>query len=116
MQKDLSLRDNQNNSDNMDKAMQYIHSNFTDCYLSVSALAEMFGTSETFFRKVFKTIHGTTPLKYINNLRAEYAIELLESGYFLVSQVSERSGFSDAKYFARIIKNKTSLSPSKLIK
>ncbi len=99
-------------ADKMTRVIEYLHDNFTDNMLSVAYLANLFGTSETYFRKVFKNVYKITPLKYINNLRCEYALELLRSGYFSVSQVAEKSGFSDAKYLSRIIKNKTSKTPS----
>ncbi len=100
------------NADKMTRVTEYIHDNFTDSMLSVSQLADLFETSETYFRKVFKSVYKITPLKYINNLRTDYALELLRSGYFSVSQVAEKSGFTDAKYLSRIIKNKTSKPPS----
>ena len=116
IQKDISQQNFHNNADRMHKTKEFIHTHFSDPTLSVGTLAELFGTSETYFRREFKRIYGTTPLKYINNLRIEYALELLKSGYYSVSQVSEKSGFPDAKYFARIIKNHAGVSPSKLIK
>lgn len=116
IQKDLEQTNVYNKSDKMNKVMEYIHTNFTDPELSLSSLTKIFGTSETYFRKEFKKIYGTTPLKYINNLRTQHALELLKSGYYLVSQVSEKSGFTDAKYFSRVLKKETGISPTDILK
>ena len=115
IEKDISQQNFHNTADRMNKVMEFVHTNFTDNTLSVTMLSDIFGTSETYFRKEFKKTYNTTPLKYINNLRTEYALELLNSGYFLINQASEKSGFSDPKYFARIIKEKTGKAPSEII-
>ncbi|MBO5452843.1 MAG: helix-turn-helix transcriptional regulator [Clostridia bacterium] len=111
MQNDL-INASLKKTDKMTRVMEYLHTNFTDSMISVARLSEIFGTSETYFRKTFKEVYKTTPLKYINSLRTDYALELLRSGYFSVSQVAEKSGFGDAKYLSRVIKSKTKKSPS----
>ena len=116
IEKDISQQKHHFIADKINKVMEFIHTNFTDSSLSITTLAELFGTSETFFRREFKKTYNKTPLRYINDLRTKYALELLESGYFSVNQVSEKSGFSDAKYFSRVFKNKTGKTPSEIIK
>ena len=116
IEKDLCQQKYHSNADRMNKVMEFIHSSFADTTLSVANIAELFGTSETYFRRKFKEAYSTTPLKYINDLRLAYAAELLESGYYSVGQVAEKTGFTDAKYFSRIFKQKTGKTPSKTMK
>jgi len=116
IEKDIGQQKYHTNADKMNKVVEFIHTNFTDSLLTVTTLAELFGTSEAYFRREFKKNYNTTPLRYINDLRIKYASELLESGYFSASQVSIKSGFSDAKYFSRVFKEKTGLTPSDIIK
>ena len=79
-------------------------------------MAKRCNVSETYFRKLFFENYQITPLEYINNLRTEYAIELLESGYYNVTEVAEKCGFGNAYYFSTFIKKRTGHSPKKFIK
>ena len=106
----------QNPNKKIAHTLEYIHSNFTDQLLTVSSLAKRCNVSETYFRKLFFENFQITPLEYINNLRTEYAIELLESGYYNVTEVSEKCGFGNAYYFSTFIKKRTGHSPKKFIK
>ncbi|MBO5316316.1 MAG: helix-turn-helix transcriptional regulator [Clostridia bacterium] len=93
--------------------LDYIHSNFTDTSLNVELLAKKLNISATYLRKLFKENLETTPLKYLNDLRIEYATALLESGYYTIEEVAEMSGFSDPKYFSTNYKKNTGMSPIK---
>lgn len=106
----------QNPNKKIAQTLEYIHSNFTDQLLTVSSLAKRCNVSETYFRKLFFENYQITPLEYINNLRTEYAIELLESGYYNVTEVAEKCGFGNAYYFSTFIKKRTGHSPKKFIK
>ena len=55
------------------------------------------------------------PLKYINKLKLYYAKELLRSGYYTVSQVSEKCGFENIQYFSLFIKKETGKTPSQFL-
>ena len=67
-----------------------------------SELARMCGVSQVYFRKLFKLRYGTSPKQYINALRLETAAQLLQSQLYSVSEVSEKSGFTDPKYFTKL--------------
>ena len=98
------------------RTIDYIHENFTDPALTVGKLAKDCNMSETYYRKLFSKACGSTPLEYINNLRLKYAIELLNSNYYTVSEVSEKCGFSTPYYFSAFIKKETGNPPSKFLK
>ncbi len=115
MQRDmLEVRASQN-FEKLDFVMKYIEKNFASESCSVAQMAEFFGSSETYFRRVFKDVYKTTPLKYINNLKMQYALELLRSGYFTVKKAAEKAGYEDVKYFSKFIKKQTGKSPSEYI-
>lgn len=92
-------------------AIDYIHSNFRKRSISVSQLADICAVSETYFRKIFKKIYSVSPNQYIINLRLEYASQLLQSHLYTISEVSERSGFHDVKYFSRLFRKRSGYSP-----
>lgn len=97
-------------------AVEYIHEHYTDNNISIRKLADMCSVSDTYFRKLFIEFYGTTPIKYINNLKVIYAKELLQSGYYTVEEVSEQCGFNNINYFSTFIKKETGASPSALMK
>jgi len=72
----------------------------------------MCSMSDTYFRKLFVENFAVTPLKYINNLRLNYAIELLSSGYYSISEISDKCGFDSIYYFRAFIKKETGNAPS----
>ena len=98
--------------DTLPETLEYIHENFTSSDLSVDILADLCGISNTYFRKIFEKEFGISPLKYINNLRLHYSLELLKSGYYNVSSVSFMAGFNDPNYFSSFVKKMTGHSPS----
>lgn len=85
-------------------AVSYIHSHYRNEQMNVSELASMCAVSDTYFRKLFKEIHGVSPAQYIINLRLEYASQLLMSRLYTILEVSEKSGFNDVKYFSKLFK------------
>lgn len=93
------------------KAIDYIHKHFRDEQISISKLAELTFTSETYFRKIFKNNFNMSPVQYINNLKLEYAAQLLQSQLYTVVEVSRKAGYADVKYFSRSFKKKFGSSP-----
>ena len=100
--------------DKIDEAEEYIRASFTSHELNVDELAKECGMSDTYFRQLFTERYGTTPLKYINRLRLNYARELLESRYYTVTEVSEMCGFNNINYFSTFIKKELGRSPKKI--
>lgn len=91
-------------SEKIRPAVRHIHEHYRDSQLTVSDLCRLLGISDTYFRKLFYRVYGTTPNRYINDLRITYAEELLSSGYYTVEEVAELSGFTDSKYFSTVFK------------
>lgn len=97
----------------MEKAINLIHETYTSNTLTIAQLASLCGMTPEYFRKLFGKISGTSPLKYINELRIQRAKELLYSGMYSISEVAEMSGFSDTGYFSRSFKKLVGVSPTK---
>ena len=93
-------------------AIEYIHEHYTDVDIGISGMAQMCGISEDYFRKIFKNTYGTSPVKYISDLKISYAKELLSSGTYTVSKVAQLSGFTDTSYFSREFKKSVGVCPS----
>lgn len=112
-QQTSNIIDSVTHDNKINSVMDYIHGNYRSGSIDISYLAEMCAVSETYFRKLFKKIHGISPQQYIINLKLEFASHLLGSNLYTVSEVSRKSGFNDTKYFSRIFKTRFGTTPKK---
>ncbi|MDD6214022.1 MAG: helix-turn-helix transcriptional regulator [Firmicutes bacterium] len=71
----------------------------------------MCGITPEYFRKIFRTYYGTSPVKYINELKLSHAKELLSSGMYSVTDAALQSGYSDMSFFSREFKKNTDVTP-----
>lgn len=111
----IEIQKNQTNSldSHLQNAIDYMLSNFSFADLTIGDLAAKSGYCLSYFRRIFHARTGNSPQKYLFNLRVSYAKDLLQSGYYTVSEVSDKSGFSDPKYFHACYKKKFGHSPGK---
>lgn len=93
-------------------AVNHMHAHFTDPDLTIFSLCEISNLSDTQFRRNFYEIYGTTPLKYLQTLRVNYAADLLAGSTLSVEEISSMCGFSDSKYFCSVFKKYKSYPPS----
>lgn len=92
-------------------AVRFIDRNYDKEYINVEELAKMCGITSTHFTRVFKGIYMTTPIKYINKLRVDRAVELLEHTNLTVNEIAEQTGFSDPSYLSKTFKKLLGKSP-----
>ncbi|MCL6588596.1 MAG: helix-turn-helix domain-containing protein [Firmicutes bacterium] len=79
--------------------------------LTLDNLARQFGTSPTFFSKLFKKIMGITPFEYINESRLTKAHKLLTTTYLSIKEVASLCGFENLSYFYRLFKQRFDITP-----
>ena len=94
-------------------AIRYMENNLhRNC--DVDQLARLcFMSHSTFFRR-FKQVFSVSPLSYHMDLRLKKCREMLSSGLYSASQVSEIMGFCDNGYFCRVFKQRLGIRPSDL--
>ena len=91
-----------------------LNTHFANPNLSISNICHTAGISEPTLRRKFQSIFNTSPKQYLLNLRLTKAIKLLGENDYNITEIAERCGFSDTKYFSRMIKKKFNLSPRTL--
>ena len=83
----------------------YIHN------ITLDTLSQVARSNKTSLTQAFKETYGTTPLRYIIQLRLAKAKELLVETNISISEISELVGFQTIHYFSRFFKEKEHCSP-----
>ena len=107
---------NYSSPDNFKSALNILNSEFKNPDLNISKVCLNAGTCETAFRSMFRSLYGKSPINYITQLRLEHAKKLLSQSSVSVEQAALSSGFSDGKYFSRVVKKYYGCTPSALRK
>lgn len=95
----------------IDATVRYIHEHYTTEDISVEKLVSMTDIGASYYRQLFKNKYGTTPVKYIQNLRIGYAKHLIQNSFCTVDSAAMMSGFSSSAYFCRQFRQLTGLTP-----
>lgn len=90
---------------------KYIEENFVQD-IDIQTLAEMSGYSYDYFRHLFKEEVGISPKNYIIDKRISFAKKLLSETNTTISEIAQKSGFSNGPQFTVIFKERTGLSPA----
>lgn len=93
-------------------ALRYIREHYTEPEFNLSALSYSMHVSLSYLSTIFKQTTGNNLSSYVAELRMDRARQLLGDMQYPISEVSTLSGYSDAKYFARLFKKKTGSTPS----
>lgn len=96
----------------VNKAIKLINENFCNPELSSGRIAKSAEMSEVHFRRIFKQLYRTSPIKYIQNLRIEKAKSLLTDDSLSIADISSECGFTSSYYFARVFKKETGMTPT----
>ncbi|MFC5404884.1 response regulator transcription factor [Cohnella soli] len=81
--------------------------------VTIKKIADRVFMNPTYFSEVFKLQTGETVLDYLTRQRMERAKELLADPKPKLQEVSVKVGYQDVKYFGRLFKQWTGLTPSK---
>lgn len=99
------------NTDSLHKKIKkYIDNNYHQ-EITAETLSRRFGYTPSYINRIFKKASGATPLQYVAMLRIERAKELLLQGID-IKKIAVMTGYEDARYFSRVFKNETGLTPS----
>ena len=79
---------------------------------SMAALANRAMMSERTFQRVFKNETGTSPGRYVEQVRIDHARRLLESTDAGMSEIARRSGFGTVETFLRAFSRQLGVTPS----
>jgi AraC family transcriptional regulator, arabinose operon regulatory protein len=80
--------------------------------LKVATLAALVNLSKSHYTTSFRRVTGYAPLSYLNHLRMQRAVQLLNATDLSIKHISDQLGFSDQFYFSRAFRKMHNHSPS----
>lgn len=93
------------------EAKNYIQEHYREA-LKLEEVSRVIGFNATYFSTVFKKETGKSFLDYLTEVRMNKAKQLLCRGDLSVNDVAEEVGYQDLKYFSKLFKKATGISPS----
>lgn len=101
----------QNHRDLVDKAISHMKENYRS-HISLDDIVSGMFLSKNYFRQIFKKTTGNSISSYIQELRISEACRLLEETDLSSTEIAEKSGFNDIKFFYSTFKKAIGMTPS----
>lgn len=96
-------------------AVEYINEHYMES-ISLTKAAEEVGVTPGYLTTLFAQTIGDGFVDYLNKIRIDRACNYLHDGQLKIYEVAYKVGFKDEKYFARVFKKITQVSPSQFRK
>ena len=97
-------------------AVQYMKDHIFDPDLKICDLHKLCDMSDTYFRKIFRSVYKTSPQKYVTSSRMHQAKHILEEHTCAsVAEAAMLVGYQDPLYFSRVFKKTFDIAPSELL-
>lgn len=103
------------NDDFLKKALEVVHENLSNHEFNKDSFASEMNVSASLLYKKLKSITNQSPTDFIKSIRLNYAVELLQTKDYTVTEVGEMSGFSSIGYFSTVFKKHYGFPPSDLL-
>lgn len=101
---------NRKNEERVMAILDYIRAHLTE-EITIASLADAASVSQSECIRCFKGMTGTTPLRYVNQLRLQRAAELLTTTEDRIIEIGMACGFQDMSYFARRFREQFGVTP-----
>lgn len=102
--------------DYVDRAINYINSNYTDPKLRITDISKILFIHENYLSTLFKQTMGCSFKNYLNRKRATKAVSLIREGNIYVNEVANMVGIPDASYFTKVFKKFNGITPKEEVK
>jgi CheY-like chemotaxis protein len=109
------LLSNEINDRFVKKLMEVAWENIANAGFDKEDFASAMNVSSSLLYKKVKSLTGQSPTDLIKSIRLRHASELLQSGKYTVTEVSEMCGFSSVGYFSTVFKNFFGKSPTGIL-
>jgi len=96
---------------NLKRVIGYINENLSD-KMPLRKLADISGLSGSYLSSIFYKEMGETITNYINRLRVERAMVLLETTDMTCTDITEKCSLPDPSWFSKVFKRHVGLTPT----
>tara|TARA_R110002050_G_scaffold141496_2_gene266677 strand:+ start:7144 stop:11220 length:4077 start_codon:yes stop_codon:yes gene_type:complete len=99
----------------LSKLTTFLEEELSNPKLDIQLLAENMNLSRSAFYRKFMNLTKLSPVSYIKKYRVNKSIELIKSGSYSLTEVSELTGFGSPSYFSTVFKQEQGVSPREFI-
>ena len=96
------------------KMLEVVRANMANTEFGKEDFAFSMNISSSLLYKKVKSLTNQSPTDFIKMVRLDYALELLQSHKYTVTEVSEYCGFSSLGYFSTVFKKHFGKSPTQI--
>lgn len=96
-------------------ALNFIYNHYNED-ITIQKVADSLYISSSYLMHLFKTDVGKTFNTFLMEYRMERAKELLKTPGIQIQEVSRQTGYNDVKYFHKLFKRHTGLTPSDYVR
>lgn len=90
--------------------------NMTNIEFDKIQFASELNVSPSLLYKKVKSLTNKSPNEFVNSIKMNYALDLLQGHLHSVTEISEMCGFSSLDYFGKAFRKYFGKSPSDIIK
>lgn len=94
----------------MNRAKEYMEEHYAE-KVTLQRVADVAGISSGYLSTLFSQYLDCGFVDYLNKIRIEHACDYLRQNYFKVYEIAYKVGYRDKKYFARVFRKVTGMSP-----
>jgi YesN/AraC family two-component response regulator len=98
------------NSKIVSNAIKYVNSNFSK-RITLKDIEENLHVNSSYFSSLFKNEMGITFICYINQVKIDYACNLLKDSTLSIIDIALEIGFDDQSYFTKVFKKQCGMTP-----
>ena len=90
---------------------QYVEEHISE-NITIETITDIIHITPNYFSSIFKRVTGESFIYYVNKQKIQKSEEFLKETNMPVSEIAEKCGFLDVKYFSRVFKKYTDMTPS----
>ncbi len=90
---------------------QFLDKELSNPQLDIQLLAENMNMSRSAFYRKFMSLTSLSPIAYLKKYRINKSVDLINSGNYSLTEISELTGFGSPSYFSTVFRQEQGVSP-----